>query len=73
MLTIRELDRRFDLHEPAGAVGGEACDIVRAKLKEAADLVAFETPECREQALALTKIEEALYWAIAAIVRPAAE
>lgn len=68
-MRLTELNRRFDLLEPVDSSASESCDAVREKIKETADLVAFEAPPSREQGLALTKLEEALYWAIAAIVR----
>lgn len=72
-MTLDELDRRFDLHRPRFENKGPArCDRVREVLKAAADVIAGETPENREQSLALTKLEEALYWAVASIVRPPA-
>ncbi len=65
-----DLNRRFDLHRPADAEAGARCDAVRAAVKEAARVVVEMTPAGREQASAITKLEEALYWAIGAIVRP---
>lgn len=44
-------------------------EAIRAKAKEFALLVADSTPPSREQSLALTKIEEAVFWANASIAR----
>ena len=65
-----DLDRRFDLHRPKSGADGARCDAVRAAVKAAAVTVVEQTPPGREQASAVTKLEEALYWAIGAIVRP---
>lgn len=65
-----DLDNRFDLH-PATEETGPKMDRMRATLKEAARQVAEHTPPGREQSTALTKLEEALFWANAAIARNA--
>lgn len=68
-----ELDRRFDYHSPEGDPWKiERHQLVRQTLKEAAMVVNGATPEGREQSLAITKLEEALLWANAAIARPQA-
>jgi hypothetical protein len=41
---------------------------VRDEMRELAKMIAENTPESREQSLALTKLEEAVMWACAAIV-----
>lgn len=70
-LAKLDLGRRFDLHRP-DAEAAARCGIVRGAVKRAAEEVALAAPEGRERSLAITKLEEALYWAVAAIVRPAA-
>lgn len=42
---------------------------VRIKCQELAEFIANEIPVGREQSLALTKIEEAMFWANAGIAR----
>jgi hypothetical protein len=59
---------RFEYHKPSPELV-EDIEHLRSTLWIAAASLAHRTPECREQELAVTKIEEALYWAIAAIVR----
>lgn len=66
-----EINRRFDLHKPADDDAGERCGQVRAAIKTAAQVVAACTPAGREQAAALTHLEQALYFGVGAIVRPA--
>ena len=65
-----ELNRRFDLHKPADRMAELGCDKVREVIKEAAVHIGVRCPDNRETALALTHLETALYFAVAAIVRP---
>ena len=58
----QEIDRCFRYHED--------CIKVRASMQAAAHRVAAIAPDCRERELAITHLEQALAWAIAAIVRP---
>jgi hypothetical protein len=63
-----ELDRRFTRHtvDEDQAERGNAIRQVGLQL---ADLIAVTTPESREQSLAITALEEAVFWANAAIAR----
>lgn len=67
-ISPEELTRRFTYHSPKD---GQPERYV--KIREAAHSVATTivelTPPGREQALALTKLEEAVMWANAAIAR----
>lgn len=63
-----ELDKRFTYHAP-DAQRATAHGRVRV---ECADLAAFldlHLPDGREKALALTKLEEVMFWSNAAIAR----
>jgi len=42
---------------------------IRGDLKEVADYIADEVPPGREQSIAITKLEEAMMWANAAVAR----
>lgn len=66
----KEIDRRFDFVAGIGADKTESCIEVRAATKRLAQLIGRATPINREQSLAITKLEEALHFAIASIVRP---
>jgi hypothetical protein len=63
-----ELTKRFTYHAPKE---GQPLlyTALREEGKNLASLIVRTTPESREQALALTKLEEAIFWANAAIAR----
>ena len=63
-----ELETRFTYHPPqVGHLGRYAA--IRVGALAFAKLIVDTTPESREQALALTALEEAMLWANSAIVR----
>ena len=66
--AVNEIETRFTYHAPKGSQPKRYEDI-RANGKLMAQLIVGSCPECRETALALTKIEEAVMWANAAIAR----
>ena len=73
LYPIKEMDRirldsAFTYHPPKGGQG-EKYVILRDAAKKLAELVILYTPPSREQSLALTKIEEMVFWANAAIAR----
>lgn len=70
MITNAEIDRRFDLHRTVDPEANETMDRLRAAYKRLAVLVADTAGSNREQALALTALEESLFWAIGSVVRP---
>ena len=67
-LTKDELDLRFTYHPPTGDQP-ERYVKIGAKVRELADLIAEVCPESREQALAMTHLEEVRMWANASIAR----
>lgn len=68
MIDGEELDTRFTYHPPIDDQP-ERYQSIRAAGKRMASEVVATTPECREQSLAVTAIEEAVFWANAAIAR----
>ena len=69
MAMSEELQHRFKYHPPSS-------DLVRVKHEEArmaaslfASMINILVPEGRERALAITKTEEAMFWANAGIAR----
>lgn len=67
-----ELVHRFKHHRP-DAVKSTRHEVVRIDLYAAAAMIERTVPAGREQSLALTKIEEAMFWANAGIAREAAK
>ena len=68
MIDNKELAIRFTYHPPVG----DQVNIYEQIRKEAglfAESIRNQTPECREQSLAITKIEESVFWANASIAR----
>ena len=67
-MDTTELTTRFTFH-PAVDGQGEKYDSIRANAGALASFIVSITPESREQSLAITAIEEAVFWANAAIAR----
>ena len=65
---MNDLENRFTYHPPKGDQAVRYAEI-RARAKDFAAFIVALTPEGREKSLAVTKIEEAVFWANAAIAR----
>lgn len=68
MTKTQDLNNRFDYHKPDDAKAVLHQDIRDGSKALAQDIDAF-VPDGREKALALTKLEEAMFWANAGIAR----
>ncbi len=68
MLGQEELDRRFTYHKPIGDQPARY-ETIRSSAKKLAALIGTLCPPSRELAIAITRIEEAVFWANAAIAR----
>ncbi len=68
MLTIEELENRFTYHTPKEDQT-ERYERIRYKAKMLAAYINEKCPESREKSIALTKIDEVVMWANAAIAR----
>ena len=64
-----DIRRRFDYHPPLNERTREAHEDVREETKALAAEYEELLPEGRQKALAITKLEEAMFWANAAIAR----
>jgi hypothetical protein len=61
-------DDRFKYHRPT-AEAAELHDDYRAQIEDLCSWLESRVPNCRERSLAITKLEEAMFWANAAIAR----
>lgn len=65
-----DIDSRFDYHRP-DEVKGATHQRIREAHKRLAETIDSELPEGREKSLAVTKLEEAMFWSNAAVAREA--
>jgi hypothetical protein len=69
-ITREDLDNRFNYHPPKDEGVANRHQLVRQTCLSAAEDILDATGEpSREQSLAITKLEEAMFWANAAIAR----
>lgn len=68
MALLKRIDNDFCYHKPFGAQA-ERYTSIREKAKQMAHFLAQNCPMSRELSLALTKLEEVVFWANAAIAR----
>ena len=66
--TAEKLNNNFSYHSPVSGQN-ERYEAIRAFAKEFAEYVVVNTPQSREQSVALTKLEEVVFWANASIAR----
>jgi hypothetical protein len=64
----RDIVKRFTYHAPKGDQA-QRYGFMRGQILQLAEYVCMNTPPSREQSLAITKLEEAMFWANAAIAR----
>lgn len=67
-ITQEELERRFNYHEP-NAVKVKSHELIRVECKGLARVILSECPEGREKSLALTHLEEVMFWSNASVAR----
>jgi hypothetical protein len=63
-----DIDKRFTYH-PATKGTSPVFDEIRAEARSYAHYLDVTLPEGREKSLALTKLEEVVFWANAAVAR----
>jgi hypothetical protein len=66
--TKKQIQNNFTYHSPKDDQPGRYV-IIRDAAKNLAMLIAEQTPYSREQSLAITNLEQAIFWANAAIAR----
>ena len=67
-MNPEDLTTRFTYHPPKEGQP-EKYQCIRSEAHDLAKTIVTVTPPCREQSLALTKLEEAVFWANASIAR----
>lgn len=65
---VADLDNRFGYH-PATPDTAPKFNAIRQACRHLAELIELSVPQSREQSLALTHLEETMYWANAGIAR----
>ena len=68
MIEAKDIDTRFTYHAPK-AGQPELYEELRGKARDLARYANEHAPDSREKSLALTKLEEFVFWANAAIAR----
>lgn len=63
------IERDFTLHPPVSPEIGEKMDVVRSEFKLLAHFVVDHCPSSRERSSSITRLEEALFHAVASIAR----
>ena len=67
-MTTDEIKKRFTYHPPVRDQA-QRYELIRNNGLELANLLNMYCPESRELSLAITKLEEAVFWANASIAR----
>lgn len=67
-MTSEDIENRFSFH-PATLSTAHVHDKVRARCKSLAESLNEILPEGREKALAITHLEETMFWGNAAVAR----
>lgn len=67
--TRHEIDKRFAYYRPQSKEVARRFPQIRGAVRAAARVIVDSTVPSREQSLALTKLEEAMFWASAAVAR----
>jgi hypothetical protein len=68
MTETEQIEHNFTYHAPKGDQAAKY-EIIRSMAKDVAAHLLMLCPRSRELSLALTKLEEAVFWANAAIAR----
>lgn len=69
MLTEADLDRRFNFHAATTAEKRDDHTSVRRNCRDLADVLNYTLPDGREKSLAITHLEEVMFWGNAALAR----
>jgi len=69
MTNKTDLDNRFAYHPPVNDVAVGKHQDIRSAAHQLADVIDDYLPDSREKSLAVTAVEEAMFWANAGIAR----
>ena len=69
MSDIGRIEHNFTYHPPPDQKTVEDYEGIRAVLKDAAIYIDCHVPDSREKILAMTNLEQAMFWANAGIAR----
>jgi hypothetical protein len=69
-MSQEDIEHRFAYHAP-NAERVQTHERIRAEIGYVAGFLEYKLPDGREKSLAITKLEEAMFWANAAIARNA--
>jgi len=67
-MSFKDLENRFTFH-PASSEQAELYQYIRAEARNFAEYLDSVLPESREKSLAVTHLEETVFWANASISR----
>lgn len=69
MIDPDDIANRFDFHPATTQEKRDAHTSIRQIVRRAADAINEQVPDGREKATAITKLEEAMFWANAGLAR----
>lgn len=68
-MDYEDLRNRFDYHQPSTEEIKNLHEAIRNHTLDLAAHLDRALPDCREKSLAITKLEEVMFWANAAVAR----
>lgn len=69
VITVEDLEKRFTYHPPKDNLQVTTYENIRVRARNFAEQLIANTPPSREQSLAITHLEEVVFWANAAVAR----
>lgn len=69
MISEEDVENRFTFHPAKDQLQADKYQLIREKCKALAKEILRQTPPSREQSVAVTKLEEVMFWASAAVAR----
>lgn len=70
MINQADINNRFAFHAATTEEKRDAHTSVRQQCRQLADFLNDKLPDGREKSLAITKLEEVMFWGNAALARP---